>query len=133
MFLKWGRSDYVGDYSPDLEGWCAGEPQSVSHLYQTCTRVEGAWSWLYAFITSMLPPATLEESECKTLMYAPLMSREVEDNVVWLLGTYYEYVGKEAVSKNRVVGEEELRGHLKARLKAYTQKRTRPLNLPGLN
>ena len=56
----------------------------------------------------------------------------MEDTVIWLLGSYYEYVIKEAMEKRRVVKEQELRGYLKQCLRAYKLRRLRPLHLPGL-
>ena len=67
-----------------------------------------------------------------SLLYKKLPSRTTEDTVIWLLGTYNEYVCREAIEKKRVIKEQELRGHLRQCFMAYNQKRLRPLYLPGL-
>ena len=48
--------DPMCDHNPDVTGECAGVEQTVAHLYQTCGRVSEAWSWLSAFITTVLGP-----------------------------------------------------------------------------
>ena len=47
MFMWWGRGDYMCDQEPDPEGRCAGQPQSIRHMFQVCTRVVKAWDWLF--------------------------------------------------------------------------------------
>ena len=42
MFLKWGQGEYTCNNNPDPDGRCAGQPGSVKHLLQECTRVAGA-------------------------------------------------------------------------------------------
>jgi hypothetical protein len=129
MFLRWGRGEYMCNHQPDPEGRCAGQPQSVRHLFQDCARVAGAWSWLYAYL-SFMPPTALSEAYCLTLLYPKLGSRVVEVSVICLLGSYQEIIISEAVEKRRVVREEELRGQLRQRYVAYSQKR--PLMLSHL-
>ena len=76
-----------------------------------------------------MAPGILTDDQMLTLLYEPLYTRSTEDSVIWLLGTYYEYVNIEAVEKKRTVTEAELRGYLKQRLAAYRTKRLRPLNI----
>ena len=131
MFMKWGQGDLTCDHNPDPEGRCAGEMQSVRHLYQSCTRVGEAWDWLYSYLCSFLPPLALSEEDCITLLYPSLDSRATEDQVVWLLGSYQE-VMSEAIQKERVVGEQELRGHLRQKYATYSLKSMRPIHLVNL-
>lgn len=132
LFLKWGVGELVCNHSPDTEGVCAGQPESPVHLLQRCARVEAAWSWLFAFLNTLIPPGLLLEEQCLTIFYQKLPTGVMEDTVIWLLGSYYEYVIKEAMEKRRVVKEQELRGYLKQCLRAYKLRRLRPLHLPGL-
>ena len=126
IFLRWGQGDYTCDCDPDPEGKCAGQPQSIRHMFQDCTRVAGAWDWLYGYLSSCLPPAILTEGDCVTLLYPRLNSQLMEDSVIWLLGTYQVMV-TEVIEKRRVVGEQELRGYLRQKYEAYKMKRMRPL------
>ena len=43
MFERWGRGEYTCDHSPDPDGRCAGQPQSVAHIFQKCARVVEPW------------------------------------------------------------------------------------------
>ena len=132
IFMKWGRGDLTCDHSPDPQGLCAGEPQSITHLFQRCARVADCWSWLSFYLTTVLPPGSLSEEQCLTLLYPKLNSNQAEDSIIWLLGTYFEYVMREALEKERRVNVEELRGYMKQRHAAHQLKRLRPLLLPGL-
>ena len=49
-----------------------------------------------------------------------------------MVGSYVEYVTREAVIKGRVVKAEELKGYLGQKLVSHSMKRLTPLNLPGL-
>ena len=64
MCRVWDRGDgWMDDNNSDVTGECAGVEQMVAHLYQTCGRVSEAWSWLLAFITTVLwlSPASVSE------------------------------------------------------------------------
>ena len=63
--MNWGRGDLTCDHSPDPEGLCAGEPQSIAHLFQRCARVAEGWSWLTAYLATILPPGSVTEEQCK--------------------------------------------------------------------
>ena len=131
IFLKWGQGDYTCDHNPDTEGRCAGHPQSVKHLFQECTRVVEAWEWLYGYLSSFLPPATASETDCINLLYPSLGSRQTEDCVIWLLGSYCVIV-MEAIEKGHVVKVQELRGQLRQKYSMYSLQKMYPLNLTNL-
>ena len=57
------------------------------------------------------------------------VSHYFEKEVTWLLGNYYEYINKEAISKDRVVKATELRSVLRERKAAGGMRRMPPLNL----
>ena len=103
--------------------------QTVAHLYQTCGRVSEAWDWLFAFITTGLglPPATVSEDELLRMNFD--VPHYFEKEVTWLLGNFYEYMNKEAISKDRVVKATELRSVLRERKAAGGMRRMPPLNL----
>ena len=81
-----------------------------------------------ANLASFLPPATLSEADCITLIYPSLGGRQLEDCVIWLLGSYFVII-MEALKKGNVVEKQDLRGQLRQRYAAYSLKRMRPLNL----
>ena len=72
----------------------------------------------------------VEDRDLITLQYQELASTS-EDAVIWLLGTYYQYVYTEAIEKDRGIGVEEIRGHLIQSFEVYKQKKLKPLYLPG--
>ena len=55
-----------------------------------------------------------------------------EKEVTWLLGNFYEYMNKEAISKDRVVKATELRSVLRERKVAGGMRKVPPLNLWNL-
>ena len=129
MYERWGIGNYMCDFAPDLEERCAGVPQSVEHMFQQCSRVVDAWDWLSGYIARILVPNTLGEEECLSLMYEKLAIREQEDTVIWLLGTYYDYIMREVLGKGRTVNGEELQGYMKQCHATYKQKKMRHLML----
>ena len=52
--------------------------------------------------------------------------------MIWLLGTYYQYVVEEIIPNDRILKVDELRSLLKYRLVAYRMRRLRPLLISGL-
>ena len=130
MYERWGVGNYMCDFAPDLEDRCAGVHQSVQHIFQHCSRVVDAWDWLSGFLANILFPNALEEGECLDLKYEQLATKEQEDTVIWLLGTYYDFMMKETMTKDRTVNEAELQGYMKQRYQAYRRKKMRFLLLP---
>ena len=128
IFMKCWQGDLTCDHNPDPDGKCAGQAQSIKHLFQDCARVAEAWDWMYRYLTSFLPPATLTETDCLTLLYPTLADGQTKDTVIWLLGSYMA-TKEEAIEQGRVVGEQELRGHLRQKHRAYCLRRMRPLKL----
>ncbi len=119
------------NFSPDSEGRCAGEVQSVAHIFQQCTRATDAWSWMSEYINNLLLPRKLSDEDCLNLMYEPLSTGIMEDTVTWLLGTYYEYMLRETVEKNREMSRAEMEGYLRQRYVTYRRKKTGFQLLPG--
>ena len=81
-------------------------------------------------LANILAPNSLGEEECVNLMYEQLATREQEDTVIWLLGTYYDYIMSETGAKGRTVNGEELQGYMKQSYSAYKRKKMRHLLLP---
>ena len=105
--------------------------QTIPHLLQTCGRVAEAWEWLQGYIfLHLLPPGSIPSEEFLKLQFQVPKNRE--DEVTWLVGSYLEYMTREAVRQGRVVGAEELRAHLRLKLRTHQMKRLQPLNLQGL-
>ena len=133
MCRVWDRGDAMCDHDPDESGECAGVEQTVAHLYQTCGRVSEAWSWLLSFITAGVlgvPPGSVKEEELLDMMFE--VSHYFEKEVTWLLGNYYEYINKEAISKDRVVKAAELQAVLRGRKLAMGQRGAPTLTLFNL-
>ena len=89
-----------------------------------------AWDWLSEFLANILDPNTLGEEECLSLIYEQLATRELEDTVIWLLGTYYDYMMRETVAKGRRVNGAELWGYMTQRYMACKRKKMQCLLLP---
>ena len=86
---------------------------------------------LNSFITAGLgvPPASITEDQLLKMTYkAPI---HIEKELTWLMATYYEYINKEAIAKDRVVGVAELRAVLRGR-KAAKNLKTPSINIPTL-
>ena len=131
MFRVWGNGDPNCDHNPDLTGECAGVPQTIPHLLQTCGRVAGAWEWLLSYMFShLLLPGSVTEAEFLSMQYN--VPKDREDEVTWLLGSYLEYVAREVLQLGRVVGAGELRASLQLKLTTHHMKKLRNLHLPGL-
>ena len=77
----------------------------------------------------LLPPDSASDEELLGLSYE--RTRGKEDEVTWLLGSYMEYVIREAVELGRRVGAAELRAHLRQKFETHKMKRLSPLNFPG--
>ena len=104
----------------------------MAHLYQSCGRVCEAWDWLFAFINTGLglPPASVSEDRLLRMNFD--VSHYFEKEVTWLLGNFYEYINKEAISKDRVVKANELRSVLRERKVAGRMRKVPLLNLWNL-
>ena len=50
MARVWGVGDPMCDVNPDPTGQCAGELQTLSHMFQSCYKVSEAWGWLRAYL-----------------------------------------------------------------------------------
>ena len=83
-----------------------------------------------SFLFSHLLPPNLVSDEFLGLCYQRAGNRE--DEVLWLVGGYMQYVTREAVDLGRRVTAEELRAFLHHGLLTHSTKRLRPLNIPGL-
>ena len=60
------------------------------------------------------------------------VSHYFEKEVTWLMGSYYDYINKEAIGKDRVVKVAGLRAVLRGRRVAMEQKRAPALTLLNL-
>ena len=85
---------------------------SVVHLFSECGLVREAWCWVRRRFLELLPDdmADLSNEEVLMMMYP---KERFEDETVWLLGTYMDYVYEEAFIKGRLLTEATVRGYLK--------------------
>ena len=127
MYRVWGRGEPTCQHNPDITGECAGENETLTHIFQTCGRVSQAWNWLLSTVLlSLMPPGSATEAELLNLRYET--PRQAEHEVIWILGQYYNYVREEAVGKDRTVGAQEMRQVLKMKKEAYSLRKLRKLN-----
>ena len=129
MFRVWNIGDPTCDHEPDPHpGQCAGELQTLGHMFQRCAKVSDAWEWLRAYMfQQVIQPGSVTEEQFLSLQFD--VPRNRENEVTWILGSYMEYIAREAVERGRCVGVSELRGFLRQKLLTYSQKNTRPLNI----
>ena len=77
-----------------------------------------------------VPPGSVTEVELLEMTFE--VSHYFEKEVTWLLGNYYEYINKEAISKDRVVKAAELQAVLRGRKLAMGQRGAPTLTLFNL-
>ena len=132
MYRVWNQGDPTCDHEPDPHpSHCAGEDQTLGHMFQRCAKVSDAWAWLLGFLfNNVIQPNTVTDEQFLTLQYN--VPRNREDIVTWMTGSYLEYITKEAVERGRVVGVEELRAFLRQKLLTHQHKKLRPLYIQGI-
>ena len=131
MYRVWNQGDPTCDHEPDPAGQCAGRDQTLQHLFQQCARVNDAWEWLRAYLFQhVIQPGSVSDEQFLSLQYE--VPRNREDVVTWILGSYKEYIAREAVERGRCVGASELRGFLRQKLLTHSLKNTKPLYIHGI-
>ena len=96
-----------------------------THLFMECIMVQEAWGWLRAKLLSLLPDgcAITSNFEFLNLMF----KKDVLDNeVVWLLGGFLDFVWTEKLMKGRFVKLEILIGVLKMKYRSYLFSKKHP-------
>ena len=112
---------------------CQGAVQDREHLFCSCSRVVEAWIWVRSRLLQLLPHCVgavgITNLELILLQYP---KDTMEKECVWLLGNYVEVVDRQAVSKNKKVKLDQLKGTLRSRLQAMSSRAVvRPL-LPNI-
>ena len=88
-----------------------------THLFMECSLVQEAWSWLRARLLSILPDRCAVTSNFEFLHL--MFENNVMDNeAVWLLGGFLEFVWIEKLMKNRKVKVGNLIGYMQLKYKS---------------
>ena len=88
-----------------------------THMFMECVMVREAWGWVRLRLLSMLPAdcAVTSNFEFLNLMF----EQHVMDNeAVWLIGAFLEFVWMEKLVKHKLVKLEHLIGYVELKFKA---------------
>ena len=96
-----------------------------THLFMECVMVQEAWGWLRARLLSLLPDGCARTSnfEFMNLMFK---KGALDNEVVWLLGGFLDFVWTEKLMKGRIIKLEILIGALKMKYRSYLFSKKQP-------
>ena len=88
-----------------------------THLFMECVLVREAWGWVRMRLLSMLPAecAVTSNFEFLHLMFD---QHFMENEAVWLIGAFLEFVWKEKLVKHNLVKLDHLIGYVELKYKA---------------
>ena len=102
------------------------EVDTVSHMFTGCVLVREAWCWVRRRLLDLLPADMADLSGEEMTMF--LFPKEFhDDEMVWVMATYMNWVYEEAVMKGRQLNDEHARAYM--RYMFYQSKGT---NMPQL-
>ena len=94
-----------------------GVREDNSHLFTGCVMVREAWGWVRQRLLSLLPDDCARTSDFEFIHL--MFSKHFMDNeAVWLIGTFVEFVWVEKVQRKRLIKVDHLIGHIQLRYKA---------------
>ena len=94
-----------------------------THMFMECSLVREAWGWVRLRLLSLLPNGCGITSNFEFLNL--MFEKYVMDNeAVWLIGSYIEFVWKEKLMKKKSVELQHLVGYIELKFKAnkYSKK-----------
>ena len=97
--------------------------EDSTHMFMECIMVREAWGWLRLRLLSLLPDECVITSNFEFLHL--MFDKNVMDNeAVWLLGGFLEFVWIEKLMKNKQVKLKNLIGFMELKYKAnqYSKK-----------
>ena len=89
-----------------------GKVDDVTHMFTECGLVREAWCWVRGRLLSMLPDDMADLSNLE-FVHMLFPKENMEDEMVWLMGTYMGWVYEEAVVRGRVLGDSHARGFMR--------------------
>ena len=89
-----------------------GVREDNSHLFTECVSVRETWGWVRNRLLRLLPEDCAQTSnfEFINLMFSKHL---MENEAVWLIGTFIQYAWVEKLQRKRNVGIEKFIGHVK--------------------
>ena len=101
-------------------------PDSNVHMFTECGLVREAWCWVRRRVLDLLPDDMndLSNQELVHLMYP---KEQFEAEIIWVMGTYMNWVYEEGVIKGRVLSDEHARGYLR-----YMYYHSRSIKMPQI-
>ena len=99
---------------------------SVTHMFTECGLVREAWCWVRMRLLDLLPDDMNDLSNMEFVMMM-FPKERFEDEMVWLMGSYMNYVYEEAVGKGRVLADSHVKGYLQ-----YMYFQSLGMNMPQL-
>ena len=81
-------------------------------MFTECSLVREAWTWTRRRLLSLLPPDMSDLSNQEfILMFFP--KERCEGSMVWVIGTFMNWVYEEAVMKGRILTDLHVRGYMR--------------------
>ena len=102
---------------------CNQAVQDREHLFCSCTRVVESWLWLRTKLLQLMPQTVggmATTSEEFLLLQYP--EDTLDSECLWLIGNYVEIVDSVAVTKNKKLKVDQLRGILRGRLQGMASR-----------
>ena len=88
-----------------------------THMFMECSSVREAWGWVRLRLLSLLPLGCEITSNFEFLSL--MFEKHLMDNeAVWLIGAYIEFVWLEKIMKKKVVKLQHLVGYIELKYKA---------------
>ena len=98
-------------YRNNLCPRCGEFPESQTHRYGRCSWVSGAWETVRDILEYLVPG--LENLTNKDIFHLNFVKTIKENEVIWLIGSYLEYVEDFVVVRNNKVFSADIIGYLK--------------------
>ena len=94
-----------------------GVREDNSHLFTGCVMVREAWGWVRQRLLSLLPDDCARTSDFE-FIHLMFTKHFMDNEAVWLIGTFVEFVWVEKVQRKRLIKIDHLIGHIQLRYKA---------------
>ena len=95
---------------------CQGKVQDLEHLFCSCTLVVDAWDWLRLRVLEILPGDSGMAISNKEFLLLQFPASTMDQECVWLLGSFFNEVKATVCGKKRKLGAAVLAGKLRSKL-----------------
>ena len=85
---------------------------NVTHMFTECVLVREAWCWVRKRLLDLLPDDMSDLSNTELVMFM-FPKERFEDEMVWVMGVYMNWVYEEAVVKGRMLNDAHARGYMR--------------------